>query len=100
MSNQAAWIQSSKQNPLVVDDAPTNRAGPDEVVIKNAYLAINPVDWKIQHYGIGLPIYPNILGRDIAGEVVEVGSNVARIKIGQRVIAYVRLNTLHFWSRK
>jgi NADPH:quinone reductase-like Zn-dependent oxidoreductase len=62
-------------------------------VVKNAFLAINPVDWKIQEYALsfgGTPSnqnYPNILGRDIAGEIVEVGEGVTRLKVGQRVIA-------------
>ena len=89
MNNRAAWIKSRKQHPLVVEDAPAAHPGPEEVVIKNAYVAINPVDWKIQDYGVGPPNYPNILGRDIAGEIVEVGSNVTRLRTGQRVIAYV-----------
>ena len=57
--------------------------------LKNAYVAINPIDWKIQAYdppSFGLN-YPEILGRDLAGEVVEVGADVSRIKVGQRVIA-------------
>jgi NADPH:quinone reductase-like Zn-dependent oxidoreductase len=33
--------------------------------------------------------YPNILGEDIAGEVVEVGEGVTRFKKGDRVISYV-----------
>lgn len=86
MSNQAAWIKAAKAR-LVVDSAPSARAGSGEIVIKNAYAAINPVDWKIQEYGPPSQIYPNILGKDIAGEVVEVGAGVTRLQVGQRVIA-------------
>jgi NADPH:quinone reductase-like Zn-dependent oxidoreductase len=32
--------------------------------------------------------YPVILGTDVAGTVVQLGSNVTRFKIGQRVIGY------------
>jgi NADPH:quinone reductase-like Zn-dependent oxidoreductase len=87
MANQAAWIKFSKANPFEVDVAPTAKAGLGEVVVKNAYVAINPVDWKIQVYSPPFQNYPNILGRDIAGEVVEVGPDVTRLKVGQRVIA-------------
>jgi hypothetical protein len=93
MTNQAAWIKAAGAKPLSVEPAPTAKAGPGEVVVKNAFLAINPVDWKIQEYGPsfrGTPQnqnYPDILGRDIAGEIVEVGEGVTRLKVGQRVIA-------------
>jgi NADPH:quinone reductase-like Zn-dependent oxidoreductase len=87
MSNQAAWIKVAKAKPLEVDSAPTAKAGPGEVVIKNAYVAINPVDWKIQANSATFQNYPNILGRDIAGEIVEVGPYVTRLHVGQRVIA-------------
>jgi NADPH:quinone reductase-like Zn-dependent oxidoreductase len=85
MSNRAAWIKFPKAQ-VEVDDAPTATAGPGEVVVKNYYVAINPIDWKVQTYGIPQQ-YPIILGQDIAGEVVEVGHGVSRLRIGDRVIA-------------
>lgn len=87
MSNQAAWIKTAKATPLSVEPAPEAKAGPGEVVIKNSFVAINPVDWKIQVYAPAFQNYPNILGRDVAGEIVEVGPDVTRLKVGQRVIA-------------
>jgi NADPH:quinone reductase-like Zn-dependent oxidoreductase len=33
--------------------------------------------------------YPNILGQDAAGEVVEVGKDVTRYSKGDRVMVYV-----------
>lgn len=86
MSNQAAWLKGPKAR-LEVDSAPEARAGSGTVVIKNAYVAINPVDWKIQTYAPPTQTYSNILGKDIAGEIVEVGADVTRLKVGQRVIA-------------
>ncbi|KAI9659374.1 MAG: hypothetical protein M1821_001632 [Bathelium mastoideum] len=89
MSNQAAWITESKSKPLKVDAAPDQKPGAGEVVIKNAATAVNPVDWKIQDYGIFLENYPNILGTDVAGEVHEVGQGVTHVKKGDRVLAHV-----------
>lgn len=86
MSNQAAWIKSAKAQ-LEVDSAPTPKAGAGEVVIKNAFVAINPVDWKTQVYGPPTQKYPDIIGKDIAGEIIEVGADVTRLHVGQRVIA-------------
>ncbi|KAB2573048.1 Dehydrogenase azaJ [Lasiodiplodia theobromae] len=85
--NQAAWIDGPRVKPLKVAEAPDRRAGPGEVVIKNAALAINPIDWLIQDKET-LPVtYPAILGSDIAGVVEEVGEGVTCFKKGQHVIA-------------
>ncbi|KAH8771465.1 chaperonin 10-like protein [Hyaloscypha finlandica] len=87
MSNQAAWIKSAKTK-LEVGSAPEASAGIGEVVIKNAFVAINPVDWKVQDYSPPFQKYPDILGRDIVGKIVEVGPDVTRLRVGQRVIAH------------
>ncbi|KAM5349612.1 hypothetical protein ACJ41O_006117 [Fusarium nematophilum] len=86
--NKAAWIDSSSGSPLNVRGAPKPSAGPGEIVIKNAAVSINPVDWKIQVHGRYLSEYPFILGEDAAGFVEEVGAGVTRFKKGDRVIAH------------
>jgi len=87
MSNQAAWIPEAK-GQLQVKEAPMPKAGKGEVVIKNHAVAVNPVDWKIQDYGLFLKRYPNILGVDVAGEIHEVGEGVTQFKPGDRVISH------------
>ncbi|KKY34118.1 putative zinc-binding oxidoreductase [Diaporthe ampelina] len=88
--NYAAWIPSHGAE-LEVADAPfpTDLAD-DEVIIKNKAVAVNPVDWKIQ--SAPEPIfnikYPNILGSDVAGEVVGAGASVKHLKKGDRVIGH------------
>lgn len=87
--NYAAWIPSQGAQ-LEVADAPfPTDIADDEVVIKNKAVAVNPVDWKIQS---GPPIfnikYPNILGSDVAGEVVGAGAAVKHLKKGDRVIGH------------
>ncbi|KAJ9639472.1 hypothetical protein H2201_002869 [Coniosporium apollinis] len=87
-NNKAAWITAPKAKPLKVDTGPDAKPGPEEILVKNAAVAVNPVDWKIQDTGFYVKNYPNILGTDVAGEVLEVGSNVTRIKKGDRVIGH------------
>ncbi|EXJ61693.1 hypothetical protein A1O7_02122 [Cladophialophora yegresii CBS 114405] len=85
--NYAAWIPSGKA-PLVVATAPFPDLAPNELILKNHAVAINPVDWKIQASGgFGLS-YPAILGEDVAGEVLEVGKDAEAFKKGDRVIAH------------
>lgn len=66
----------------------------DEVLIKVEATSINPIDWKIQK-GMLRPLlppkFPFIPTTDVAGEVVEVGSNVRSFKVGDKVVAM--LNT-------
>lgn len=83
--NQAAWLNKA-ESPLEVRDAPLPTAGPGEIVVKNAAIAINPVDWHMQDHGIFVQQWPAILGCDVAGEVFEVGSGVDPFQKGDRVI--------------
>ncbi|KAI9810339.1 MAG: hypothetical protein M1827_006306 [Pycnora praestabilis] len=88
MSNQAAWIPEAKAK-LEVAVAPEATAGPGEVVIKTAAVAVNPLDAKIQATGAFIKQYPmpQVLGADTAGEIVQVGEGVTRFKEGDRVLA-------------
>jgi len=83
--NQAAWLVEAG-SPLQVNFALLPTAGPGELVIKNAAVAINPLDWHMQDAGVFVQQWPIILGCEVAGEVYEVGPNVQRFKKGDRVI--------------
>jgi NADPH:quinone reductase-like Zn-dependent oxidoreductase len=88
-NNEAAWLMK-KHAPLQVKDAPYTEPAADEIVVRNRAIAVNPVDWALQYMG-GMLFnwikYPFILGSDVAGEVVAVGSGVAHVKLGDRVLA-------------
>ncbi|TVY29959.1 Zinc-binding alcohol dehydrogenase domain-containing protein [Lachnellula hyalina] len=87
-SNTAAWLTAAKSNPLEVKTAAYTSPGDHEIVIKNGALAVNPIDWKIQDYAFFPLKYPTILGQDVAGTVVEVGSAVSRFSKGDRVLGH------------
>ncbi|KAM7208551.1 GroES-like protein [Naviculisporaceae sp. PSN 640] len=110
--NSAAWLVAEKARPLSVLPAPfpdthdnpsilndpqlpisAAALQPDDLIIRTRAVAINPVDWKLQTYGdSAFPIpYPAILGADVAGEIIHVGSALAstqKFKVSQRVIGH------------
>ncbi len=89
-TNTAAWL-GAKQAKLEVKPAPYTSPREDEIVIKNHAVAINPVDWLKQVLGnvmFSWITYPFVLGSDLAGEVVEVGSAVTRFNVGDRVLGH------------
>src|SRR5690348_14883836 len=65
------------------------RSRPNEVVVRVRAVAINPID-AIPAYAYGLVLpwltFPAVIGGDVAGEVVEVGTDVTRLHPGDRVL--------------
>jgi NADPH:quinone reductase-like Zn-dependent oxidoreductase len=87
--NRAAWLDAAGSS-LRVDSAPMPTPGPGEIVIKNAAVAINPLDCHMQDHGVFIQQWPSVFGCDVAGTVHEVGEEVTRFKVGDRVIGYVQ----------
>ncbi|KAM0701082.1 hypothetical protein Q7P35_011443 [Cladosporium inversicolor] len=87
MSNQAAYIDGQGKT-FRVGSAEVPKPNGNEVIIKNHAIAINPVDWKIQDYGLFIKSWPFVLGCDVAGEVFEVGSSVKTLQKGDRVTGH------------
>lgn len=75
------------------DDVPVPLVGPDTVLIKTSATSVNPIDWKVrsgarqQDFPLDLPA---ILGWDVSGVVMAIGSDVRNLKPGDRVIAMAR----------
>ncbi len=84
---------------LVVGDMPAPTVGSHDLLVQVKAASINPVDFKIRAGMLKLMInypMPLILGQDLAGEVVEVGTNVTRFKKGDAIFA--RLEKSHIGS--
>ena len=88
--NTAAWLPA-KHAKLEVKTAPYTLPRNGEILVLNHAVAINPIDWIIQCAGnFVFPWikYPFVLGSDLAGEVVQVGTGVSRFKVGDRVLGH------------
>lgn len=85
-SNKAAFLVA-KNKPLKLDVSTYTSPRENEIVVKNAAVAINPYDFIIQEANnlvVAWVKLPFILGTDVAGEVVEVGKGVTSFKAGDR----------------
>lgn len=79
---------------LTYDDVPERKPGRGEVLVQVKACAINHLDiWVMRGWpGLNLEM-PHWGGSDIAGVVVETGSEVSAWKSGQRVVIDMNLNT-------
>lgn len=78
-TNAAAWIPA-KGAGLEIGPSEISEPGADGILVRNHAWGVNPIDWKIQSFGVMLEQYPAITGFDVAGEVVVVGSRVEKFK--------------------
>lgn len=77
-----------KTRDLRLEDVPTPRYGPDDVLVKIGSVGICGSDvhyLKTGRIGDFVVEKPMILGHEVAGVVAEVGANVTTLKVGDRV---------------
>ncbi|MGO4713421.1 NADP-dependent oxidoreductase [Bradyrhizobium sp. 2TAF24] len=73
-------------------DVPAPVPGPRDILVNVRAAGLNPVDFKFRQgklRAILRPKLPFVLGNELAGEVVAVGRDVKRFRIGDRVFARV-----------
>lgn len=77
---------------LKMRELPDPNVGPNDVKVRMAGASINPIDWKLRSGAMQsmMPLeLPAVLGRDASGEIVEIGSCVSHLKVGDRVMGLV-----------
>ncbi len=86
---KAAFInQTGGPEVITFGDLPTPKPGRRQCLIKVGAVDVNPIDVYVRAGMIPAKLtFPFILGRDLAGTVVEVGSSVKGLKPGDRVWA-------------
>ncbi len=82
---KAAVLQAVGQ-PLVLAEVPRPTLGPDEVLVQTRACGICGTDLHM-HAGWGYqPALPFVMGHEPSGVVAEVGANVSRLAVGDRVV--------------
>jgi NADPH2:quinone reductase len=86
---KAAYItQTGAPEVIIYGDLPAPKPGPTECLVAVAAVDVNPIDTYVRSGMIPAKLsFPFILGRDLAGQVVEAGAQVKRFKPGDRVWA-------------
>src|SRR5580658_6449181 len=77
---------------LELRDVPDPKVEAGAIVVRMAGASINPIDWKMRSGSAKerFPFqFPAILGRDVAGEVIEVGAGVDAFAVGDKVLGLV-----------
>jgi threonine 3-dehydrogenase len=83
-----ALVKATPAEGLVLRDEPVPQIGPDDILIKVAKTGICGTDlhiWKWDEWARKTIPVPMVVGHEFAGTVVEVGSHVRTVKVGERV---------------
>jgi NADPH:quinone reductase-like Zn-dependent oxidoreductase len=75
-------------NVLQYEEVEKPKIKPDQLLVKVYATSVNPIDWKTRKGMLSILTgqkFPLILGFDVAGEVMEVGSQVTRFQIGDTI---------------
>src|ERR1700737_2727075 len=73
-------------------DVPAHTPRPRDILVEVRAAGLNPVDFKFRQgklRAILRPKLPLVMGNELAGEVIAVGSDVKRFRVGDRVFARV-----------
>ncbi|KAK4055170.1 Zinc-binding oxidoreductase alcohol dehydrogenase [Microbotryomycetes sp. JL201] len=86
MSKTMRALVSSGKGQASIQSIAVPSISDRDVLVKIKAVALNPTDWKHRDF-VGIP--NSVLGCDFAGEVVEKGSSVSNVAIGDRVAGFV-----------
>lgn len=87
----AAFINGYGHDQILkLGELPTPEPGPNDVLVKIHAASVNPIDFKVRDGKLRFVRayqFPLILGHDCAGEIIQVGKQVQRFKVGDRVFS-------------
>jgi NADPH:quinone reductase-like Zn-dependent oxidoreductase len=73
---------------LQYEDVEQPKIEPTQLLVKVRASSVNPIDWKIRQGMLSLITgnkFPKILGFDVAGDVIALGSGVTRFQVGDAI---------------
>ncbi|KAK6373943.1 hypothetical protein LTS17_007913 [Exophiala oligosperma] len=85
--------------PKVVETLERPTPGPDQLLVKSIYVAINPVDSFMSDYGLLVVNWPLVLGVDTGGIVIEAGEEAQTkygFKAGDEIFGCTRLGSTNY----
>jgi propanol-preferring alcohol dehydrogenase len=80
-----AMVLEEPGNPLELQELPLPAPSPDQVLLKVQACGVCRTDFHIVDGDLKHPKLPLILGHQIVGTAVEIGKNVQRFQIGERI---------------
>ena len=89
-TEQKALILPAKQAPLVVGPWPVPKPAAGEVLVRAEAVGLNPVDTYVQSTGVFVTEFPDVLGWEAAGTVVQLGEGVTSLSVGDKVCVCLR----------
>ena len=79
---------------LTYGDLPEPEMGPNDVKVRVRACALNRLDVYTRQGARGTRIRfkgPHVLGGDVAGDIIEIGSEVSRVNVGDRIVVNPRI---------
>src|SRR5258708_17778710 len=86
---KAAYItHTGPPEVIIYGDLPDPKPGPTQCLVKVAAVDVNPIDTYVRSGMLATKLtFPFVLGRDLAGTVIETGADATQFKPGDRVWA-------------
>ncbi|EKM58626.1 uncharacterized protein PHACADRAFT_207435 [Phanerochaete carnosa HHB-10118-sp] len=93
MSTQKALYLLQAKGQFAVRERDIQEPSSGEVLVEIHATALNPIEWKIQAFGLFITEYPIVLGVDAAGIVKKLGAGVTDVSVGDKVLFQGKFNT-------
>lgn len=101
---KAAFVKKyGKEENLILGKVPVPKCEDNDVLILIHAASVNPIDFKTRNGDLRLfrkYNFPLILGHDCSGEVIRIGKNVTRFKVGDLVFTRPRNGRIGTFSEK